>query len=88
MSSGFTRDGAVQDQIDATIADAIERARREVRQGPSREYCLECEEEISPARRVAVPGVQLCVPCAKLVEREKKEHSTINRRAPMDSNLR
>ena len=34
MATGWAGDGAVQDQIDATVDDAIARARRQLRQGP------------------------------------------------------
>lgn len=30
---------------------------------PSAEYCEQCGEEIPETRRVAIPGVQLCVTC-------------------------
>ena len=36
---------------------------------PSAEYCEECGDEIPEARRLAVPGVQLCVFCQEKHER-------------------
>lgn len=31
--------------------------------GESRTHCRECDDEIPPRRREAVPGVELCVSC-------------------------
>ena len=36
MATGWAGDGAVQDQIDATVNDAVQRARRELKKGPGR----------------------------------------------------
>lgn len=36
---------------------------------PSAKECAECGEEISEARRKAVPGVQLCIYCKERSER-------------------
>jgi RNA polymerase-binding transcription factor DksA len=54
MATGWAGDGAVQDQIDATVDDAIARARRQLREGPGLEQ--ECDAPIPLARRQAVPG--------------------------------
>ena len=59
MATGWAGDGAVQDQIDATVDDAIARARRQLRHGPGLEHCEECDAPIPLARRQAVPGVRL-----------------------------
>lgn len=32
------------------------------------EACMECGSEIQPARRQALPGVELCVECARVAE--------------------
>lgn len=37
--------------------------------GQSRIYCADCDAGIPPARREALPGVQLCVECAEYSER-------------------
>jgi phage/conjugal plasmid C-4 type zinc finger TraR family protein len=66
MATGWAGDGAVQDQIDATVKDAIKRARSRLPQGPGREHCEECDAPIPEARRKAVPGVRLCVACQEL----------------------
>ncbi len=42
MASGWAGDGAVQDQIDSTIDDAVARARRELPRGESNKFCDEC----------------------------------------------
>ena len=54
MAGGFAKDGAVQDQIDATIADAVNRSRGELPTGESLKNCAECEDVIPEARRDAV----------------------------------
>ena len=58
MATGWAGDGAVQDQIDATVEDAVKRARSRMRKGPSLSHCEECDAPIPPARREAVPGVR------------------------------
>ena len=44
MATGWAGDGAVQDQIDATVKDAIERARSQLRAGPGRARCEACDD--------------------------------------------
>ncbi|SJZ53851.1 DksA/TraR family C4-type zinc finger protein [Novilysobacter spongiicola] len=87
MATGWAGDGAVQDQIDATVEDAIKRARSRLRQGPGLTHCEECDEPIPEARRKAVPGVRLCVSCQAAADREEVGGS-INRRGSKDSQLR
>ena len=55
MATGWAGDGAVQDQIDATVKDAIQRARSQLPSGPGRRDCEECGEAIPEARRQALP---------------------------------
>jgi phage/conjugal plasmid C-4 type zinc finger TraR family protein len=87
MAGGFAKDGAVQDQIDATVDDAVNRARANLPQGESLEHCEECGNEIPPARRKAVPGVKLCISCQ--AESDKQDvFSGYNRRGSKDSQLR
>ena len=88
MATGWAGDGAVQDQIDATVSDAIKRARARLRQGPGLEHCEECDAEIPQARRDAVPGVRLCVDCQETADREEREATGYNRRGSKDSQLR
>ena len=88
MATGWAGDGAVQDQIDATIKDAIERARSQLPQGPGLEHCEECDARIPEARRKAVPGVRLCLACQEARDREQANFSGYNRRGSKDSQLR
>ncbi|TAM11325.1 MAG: DksA/TraR family C4-type zinc finger protein [Nevskiaceae bacterium] len=88
MAIGWAKDGAVQDQIDASIADAVAEARRRMTQGESAEYCDECGEAIPEARRRAVPGVRLCVACQQQADRQHTQAALYNRRGSKDSQLR
>ncbi|MBK8067232.1 MAG: DksA/TraR family C4-type zinc finger protein [Rhodanobacteraceae bacterium] len=88
MATGWAGDGAVQDQIDATIKDAIARARAQVPRGPGLRHCEECEAPIPQARRDAVPGVRLCVACQQAQESETTGFTGYNRRGSKDSQLR
>lgn len=89
MASGWTRDGAVQDQIDASVDDAVQLARSRLPTGESAIHCQECGELIPLARRKAVPGVRFCVQCQTQIDEENETSSTgINRRASKDSQLR
>ncbi len=88
MATGWARDGAVQDQIDASVEDAVERARRQLPRGESLTHCEECGSEIPPARREAVPGVRLCVPCQEASDQATRQQTAINRRGSKDSQLR
>lgn len=87
MATGWAGDGAVQDQIDATVEDAVKRARSRLATGPGLDFCEECDEPIPEARRVAVPGVRLCVECQQAQDNEQAE-SGYNRRGSKDSQLR
>ncbi|MFP7721706.1 DksA/TraR family C4-type zinc finger protein [Lysobacter sp. A3-1-A15] len=88
MATGWAGDGAVQDQIDATVKDAIKRARSQLREGPGLAHCEECEAEIPKARRDAVPGVRLCVACQDAHDRHEAGAGGYNRRGSKDSQLR
>ncbi|MBS0213985.1 MAG: DksA/TraR family C4-type zinc finger protein [Proteobacteria bacterium] len=71
MATGWAGEGAVHEQIDATIQDAIARARAGLPQGTGRSRCEDCDAPIPPARRKAVPGVRLCVGCQESRDREQ-----------------
>ena len=87
MAGGWTRDGAVQDQIDDTVKDAVLRARALTPQGDSAHECDDCGEPIPKKRREALPGVRTCIGCQ--TARDKAVvHSAINRRGSKDSQLR
>jgi phage/conjugal plasmid C-4 type zinc finger TraR family protein len=88
MAGGFAKDGAVQEQIDASIEDAIKRARDQLPRGKSLTHCEECDAAIPDARREAIPGVRLCVPCQSEQDDEEKRVSAYNRRGSKDSQLR
>ncbi|MEO5560036.1 MAG: DksA/TraR family C4-type zinc finger protein [Dokdonella sp.] len=88
MATGWAGDGAVQDQIDATVNDAIKRARSQMSKGPSLMRCAECEAKIPPARRKAVPGARLCVSCQEAHDLSQSSASGYNRRGSKDSQLR
>ena len=88
MATGWANDGAVQEQIDATVQDGIRRARSRLPQGPSRRHCEECDAPIPEARRQALPGVRLCVTCQAEADRAEKSASGYNRRGSKDSQLR
>ena len=87
MAGGWTRDGAVQDQIDDTVKDAVLRARAETPRGKSATHCDECGDPIPKARRAAVPGVRTCVACQSGRDAQRR-HSGINRRGSKDSQLK
>ena len=88
MAIGWAGDGAVQDQIDATVKDGIARARSRLPRGPSLVRCEDCDAVIPEARRQAVPGVRLCVACQELHDRDAAAHGGYNRRGSKDSQLR
>lgn len=88
MATGWAGDGAVQDQIDATVKDGIERARRALPKGPSLSRCEDCEKPIPAARQKAVPGVRLCVACQEAADLEEQGAGLYNRRGSKDSQLR
>ncbi|MDI5933230.1 MULTISPECIES: DksA/TraR family C4-type zinc finger protein [Halomonas] len=88
MAGGWSRDGAVQEQIDSTIEDALQRARSELPRGESLKHCEECGDEIPQARREAVPGVRLCIACQSERDKQRTAFSGYNRRGSKDSQLR
>ena len=88
MATGWAGDGAVQNQIDATVKDGIERARRALPKGPSLTRCEECEKPIPLARQKAVPGVRLCVACQSEHDKQQAQSAGYNRRGSKDSQLR
>jgi phage/conjugal plasmid C-4 type zinc finger TraR family protein len=88
LAGGFAKDGAVQEQIDATVEDAISRARDQLPRGESLTNCAECDQPIPEARRAAVSGVRLCVACQEKHDKEVIDHSGYNRRGSKDSQLR
>lgn len=88
MAVGWSRDGDVQEQIDASVKDAVEEVRRKLPEGESRTYCEACEELIPEARRRAIPGVRLCVACQAELEKRQITQPLYNRRGSKDSQLK
>ena len=88
MAVGWARDGAIQEQIDASVADSVKRARSRLPSGESLKYCQACEEEIPAARRKAIPGVRLCIHCQSELEKQQTVFSGYNRSGSKDSQLR
>ena len=92
MAGGWAADGAEQEQIQATINDAIAQARRHLPQGKtladSSEFCEECDVPVPLARREAIKGVQYCVTCQQMIETQQKNGELFNRRGSKDSQLR
>ncbi|MEN3950926.1 DksA/TraR family C4-type zinc finger protein [Iodidimonas sp. SYSU 1G8] len=86
MANGWARDGAVQDQIDDTVKDAVLNARARMPAGESETHCTLCGDEIPEGRRQALPGVKTCVPCQS--SRDRKPSAGFNRRGSKDSQLR
>lgn len=87
MANGWARDGAVQDQIDDTVLDAVKSARARLPAGDGADYCDDCGEHIPKGRRKALPGTRTCVGC------QSKRDAAIrpagfNRRGSKDSQLR
>ena len=87
MAGGWTRDGAVQDQIDDTVKDAVLRARAQLPRASSSEDCDDCGEPIPKKRREVLPGVRTCIACQAKRDASRVA-AGINRRGSKDSQLR
>ena len=88
MAVGWSRDGAVQEQIDATVEAGVQLAKSRLPDGESLTHCEECEVAIPEARRKAVPGVRCCVRCQSEIEKRLKADALYNRRGSKDSQLK
>lgn len=90
MAGGWSRDGAVNAQIEASITEELERmrARGLHPSGESAVDCAECGEPIPAARRKALPGVKLCIACQEERDGAFKARPGINRRGSKDSQLK
>jgi len=62
------------DDAQEVIEEALNRSLSQIHRytGVSATECIECGEEIPEGRRVAIPGVQLCTPCAEREALAKK----------------
>lgn len=87
MAGGWARDGNVGEQIEASIADELARMRamRPVLRGESRATCAECDEAIPEARRLALPGVKLCIDCQRARDARPARRGGIDLRGSRDS---
>ncbi len=88
MAGGWSKDGAVQDQIDDSVNDSVKRARDRLPKGESAKNCDECGELIPQARREALQGVRLCVQCQSELDDREQQDTLFNRRGSKDSQLR
>jgi phage/conjugal plasmid C-4 type zinc finger TraR family protein len=89
MAGGWAKDGAVEEQIEASISDELARmkaTRRPV--GESLTECAECGDVIPEARRAALPGVKLCIDCQSERDARPILRGGINRRGSKDSQLK
>ncbi len=80
MAVGWAGDCAVQDQIQDSLNDEVERIRRSLPCGESLLVCEECGEDIPQARRLALPGVRLCVSCQAGAEASEPAFALYNRK--------
>ena len=87
MASGWSPDGAVQDQIDDTVTDEVMRARARMPTGQGVTHCVECGDEIPEARRRALVGVRTCITCQTAFDR-RPANIGFNRRGSKDSQLK
>lgn len=89
MAGGWAKDGAVSEQIEASISDELARMKaRKVPVGDSLTHCAECEEPIPEARRAALPGVKLCIECVRERDGKFQARGGVNRRGSKDSQLK
>jgi phage/conjugal plasmid C-4 type zinc finger TraR family protein len=88
MAGGWSKDGAVQAQIDSSVDDAVAAVRSKLVGGDSLLHCEACGEVIPNARRIAVPGVKLCIHCQNEIDSSQSKQPLFNRRGSKDSQLR
>lgn len=89
MAGGWAKDGAVQEQIEASVSDELARMKQQRRPvGESLSHCAECDEPIPERRREAIPGVKLCIECQQERDAKFKPRAGINRRGSKDSQLK
>jgi phage/conjugal plasmid C-4 type zinc finger TraR family protein len=88
MAGGWSKDGAVQEQIDSSVEDAVAAVRSQLGAGDSLLHCEECGEAIPDARRIAVPGGKLCIHCQNEIDSNQAKQQLFNRRGSKDSQLR
>ena len=89
MAGGWARDGAVSEQIEASVNDELARMQARAKPvGESLTHCADCEEPIPQARREAIPGVKLCIDCMQERDAAFRARPGFNRRGSKDSQLK
>jgi len=89
MAGGWARDGAVSEQIEASINDELARMQAKRRPvGESLTHCADCYEPIPEVRQIALPGVKLCIDCQQDRDGAFKVRGGVNRRGSKDSQLK
>lgn len=88
MAGGWSSDGDTQKQIDDTISDAVAKIKSNIPVGESLLHCEECGVDIPENRRLAIPGVRLCISCQSEQEEKTASFELYNRRGSKDSQLR
>ena len=88
MAVGWSRDGAVQEQVDVTVESAVQLTRSRLSNGESLTHCEEFEVAIPEARRRTMPGVRYCVRCQSEIEKGLKTVALYNRRGSKGSHLK
>jgi phage/conjugal plasmid C-4 type zinc finger TraR family protein len=89
MATGWAKEGAVQEQIDASVEDAVKRSRSRLPAGEGSTHCADCGVEIPQARREALPGVRRCIGCQAAADADQARGvAGYNRRGSKDSQLR
>lgn len=56
-------------KLNENAVGAVRKQLEEQAKKPSLEFCEECGDDIPEARRIAIPGVTLCVYCKEKQER-------------------
>mgnify|MGYP001562071801 CR=1 FL=1 len=87
MANGWAPEGAVQDQIEDSVKDALANARARMPSGEGLAECEDCGEQIPKARRKALPGARTCVACQSARDK-RPSYAGFNRRGSKDSQLR
>lgn len=91
MAGGWAKDGAIQDQIDSTINDAVALARSRMTDGKnaaSLSECEECGDAIPLARQEAIQGVRLCITCQTEEDQRTAKSVGFNRSGSKGSQMR
>lgn len=78
MAVGWSPDGSVQEQIDATVESGVQLAKSRLPDGESLTHCAECKMAIPEERRKAISGVQYCVKCQGELEQRLKTAAVHN----------